>query len=72
VAAVQNAYEAQMLIVRGKGDKERMVPLSPPALKAYKKVYMNVKEQFVKGSPLAFSVSFSTRLFNSATLGPAY
>ena len=44
LAAVQR--DPEMLIVRGKGDKERMVPLSEPARKAVR-AYLAVRDAFV-------------------------
>ncbi len=38
--------DGQMLVVRGKGDKERMVPLSQPAYDAIED-YMTVRESFI-------------------------
>ena len=38
--------DGQMLIVRGKGDKERMVPLSEPAKDAIEE-YLGVREKFI-------------------------
>ena len=38
--------DGQMLIVRGKGDKERMVPLSEPAKDAIEE-YLDVREKFI-------------------------
>ncbi len=44
LAAVQR--DPEVLIVRGKGDKERMVPLSPPARQAVRD-YLEVRDGFV-------------------------
>ncbi len=44
LAAVQR--DPEVLIVRGKGDKERMVPLSPPARQAVRD-YLSVRDSFV-------------------------
>jgi integrase/recombinase XerD len=41
--------DGQMMIVRGKGGKERMVPLSDPAVEAVA-VYLEVRERFLKGA----------------------
>ncbi len=38
------------LLVRGKGDKERIVPLTPPAMTAFKD-YMTMREKFLHGTP---------------------
>ena len=51
--------DGQMLMVRGKGNKERMVPLSEPALDAIL-AYLDVRDHFLpkalkkKGSPFMF------------------
>jgi len=42
--------DGQMMIVRGKGGKERMVPLSDPAMEAIT-VYLKVREGFLRGAP---------------------
>lgn len=39
----------QSLIVRGKGDKERIVPLTPPAMAAFKD-YLSVRTEFLSGT----------------------
>ena len=44
LTAVQR--DPQVLIVRGKGDKERMVPLSAPA-RAAVRAYLEVRDVFV-------------------------
>lgn len=52
LAAVQR--DPEVLIVRGKGDKERMVPLSPPARQAVRD-YLTVRDAFVpKGTTSPF------------------
>ncbi|HCM84281.1 MAG TPA: tyrosine recombinase [Alphaproteobacteria bacterium] len=38
------------LVVRGKGDKERLVPLTPPAMQAFAD-YLSVREEFLAGVP---------------------
>lgn len=46
-----SAYQknAKSLVVRGKGDKERMVPLTPPAMRAFDD-YLSVREGFLSGT----------------------
>lgn len=45
-----NAYRAgqKSLLVRGKGDKERIVPLTPPAIAAFQD-YLQIRKEFVTG-----------------------
>jgi integrase/recombinase XerD len=47
-----NAYRAgqHALIVRGKGNKERVVPLTPPAIAAFD-LYLAAREKFLFGAP---------------------
>jgi integrase/recombinase XerD len=53
--------DGQMMIVRGKGGKERMVPLSDPAMESVA-VYLKVREKFLRGvSPKAEAWLFPTR-----------
>jgi integrase/recombinase XerD len=49
-----SAYRAgqHALIVRGKGNKERMVPLTPPAIAAFD-LYLAAREKFLFGTPAA-------------------
>jgi integrase/recombinase XerD len=44
---VSAARGEQFLVIRGKGGRERMVPLSPPALEALKK-YATIRRHFVR------------------------
>jgi integrase/recombinase XerD len=46
-----NAYRPgqQSLLVRGKGDKERIVPLTPPAITAFEN-YLAVRKVFLAGA----------------------
>ena len=48
------AYRAgqESLLVRGKGDKERIVPLTPPAIAAFKN-YLAVRSRFISGKKSA-------------------
>jgi integrase/recombinase XerD len=51
------AGEGRMLIVRGKGNKERMVPLSEPAMDALAN-YRDVRDQFLPGKRQHVASSF--------------
>lgn len=52
-ASIESAFETETLVVMGKGMKERIVPLSPQALKSIKK-YLSVRDSFGKGSTWLF------------------
>ncbi|MFQ5764704.1 MAG: site-specific tyrosine recombinase XerD [Rhodospirillales bacterium] len=57
--------DGRMLVVRGKGGKERMVPLSEPAKDAVE-AYLDVRETFIpKGIPKGRAASAGTWLFPS-------
>lgn len=57
--------DGQMLVVRGKGGKERLVPLSEPAKDAVE-AYLDVRETYLpKGIPKGRAASAGTRLFPS-------
>ena len=49
MSSVQQAFESEVLLIRGKGGKERLVPLSEPALKSLK-AYLEVRGGFGKDS----------------------
>ena len=49
--------DARFLVFRGKGDKERMVPLGEPAIKAIE-AYLPVREVFISVSPDSKSSDF--------------
>ena len=52
--------DVPMLVIRGKGGRERMVPLSPPAIAAIG-AYREVREEFTRGVPNAGAWLFPSR-----------
>lgn len=59
ISSITHAYETRTLRLLGKGSKERIVPLSPPAITRLKE-YMSIRDQFMKNkisSPWLFPSS---------------